>query len=516
RCVRGAQLCFGNFTNNSNGTVTDSSTGLMWQQKPLGSSITLNNALSYCGGLSLGGYSDWRLPNIKELASIIDYMSVAASNTTFFLNGLGFWSSTTAISYSPAWAWGVYSFGVIGIDDKQNGDTVQCVRGGQPGSLGNLTLSVSTIGTGSGTVTSSPSGISCGSTCAASYSSGTRVTLTASPASGSTFAGWSGGGCSGTGTCSVTMYVATSVTATFRSTSISDLPDTGQTTCYDANGNVIACAGSGQDGAYIINPMSYTDNGNGTVTINVTGLMWQKQDDGLYNWYQASGTYDATNNPTSQNVCGVLSLGGYSDWRLPTVTELMSIVNYGVPSPGPTINATYFPNTNEANYWSSTMVSYNMGYAWIVGFSSGSVDVGDTSGSGYVRCVRGVQLYGGNFTNNSNGTVTDSSTGLMWQQTDVYSMAWDNALSYCDGLSLGGYSGWRLPNIKELTSIVDYALYNQVINTTFFLNAIASNYWSSTTYAGSTSDAWAVHFSNGYVGWDTKSNGDTVRCVNSG
>ena len=58
------------------------------------------------------------------------------------------------------------------------------------------------------------------------------------------------------------------------------VPDTGQSTCYDTPGNVISCDGTGQDGAYSINPMSYTDNGNDTVTDNNTGLMWQKQDDG--------------------------------------------------------------------------------------------------------------------------------------------------------------------------------------------------------------------------------------------
>ena len=78
-----------------------------------------------------------------------------------------------------------------------------------------FTLTVSRSGAGSGTVTSSPAGISCGSTCSASFNSGTSVTLTASVASGSVFAGWSGGGCSGTGTCTVTMNAGTSVTATF-------------------------------------------------------------------------------------------------------------------------------------------------------------------------------------------------------------------------------------------------------------------------------------------------------------
>ncbi|MBI2525483.1 MAG: S8 family serine peptidase [Candidatus Rokubacteria bacterium] len=77
------------------------------------------------------------------------------------------------------------------------------------------TLTVAKTGTGSGTVASSPAGISCGATCAASYASGTAVTLTAAPAADSTFTGWSGGGCTGTGACTVTLTAATSVTATF-------------------------------------------------------------------------------------------------------------------------------------------------------------------------------------------------------------------------------------------------------------------------------------------------------------
>ncbi|MFN7955460.1 MAG: hypothetical protein U0610_27295 [bacterium] len=79
----------------------------------------------------------------------------------------------------------------------------------------NLALTVTKAGTGAGTVSSSPAGINCGSTCSAGYASGTVVTLTASPSAGSTFAGWSGAGCSGTGTCQVTMASAQSVTATF-------------------------------------------------------------------------------------------------------------------------------------------------------------------------------------------------------------------------------------------------------------------------------------------------------------
>src|SRR5437870_4798136 len=78
-----------------------------------------------------------------------------------------------------------------------------------------IALTVTKAGTGSGMVTGTPAGITCGTSCAASYPSGTAVTLTATPAAGSTFSGWSGGGCTGTGSCTVTLSAATTVTATF-------------------------------------------------------------------------------------------------------------------------------------------------------------------------------------------------------------------------------------------------------------------------------------------------------------
>ena len=81
--------------------------------------------------------------------------------------------------------------------------------------LNQYTLTVSRAGTGDGTVTSNPAGISCGSTCAHVYAYPTSVTLTASASTGSTFAGWSGGGCSGAGTCTVSMAAESAVTATF-------------------------------------------------------------------------------------------------------------------------------------------------------------------------------------------------------------------------------------------------------------------------------------------------------------
>ncbi len=180
------------------------------------------------------------------------------------------------------------------------------------------------------------------------------------------------------------------------------LPDSGQTKCYQAVEPYaeIPCAGTGQDGEYSINPKSYTDHGDGTVTDNNTGLMWQKCSVGqnndascsgtatAYNWYRASGTYDADYNPSSESVCGALTRAGHTDWRLPSKKELRSIVEYGIPYPGPTIKTAYFPNTVASYYWSSTTLTGCPDIAWNVSFNVGYVGYYYNSSDRHVRCVR--------------------------------------------------------------------------------------------------------------------------------
>ena len=121
------------------------------------------------------------------------------------------------------------------------------------------------------------------------------------------------------------------------------------------------------------------------------------------------------------------------------------------------------------------------------------------------------------FTNNNNGTVTDIKTGLVWQQGEPGSMTWGPALSYCEGLTLGGDSGWRLPNIKELESLIDDSRYFPATDTNYFPNAIAISYWSSTTDASNSYGAWGVGFDDGYVHGDGgKDSSAYVRCVRGG
>ncbi|MCX5903832.1 MAG: DUF1566 domain-containing protein, partial [Proteobacteria bacterium] len=153
------------------------------------------------------------------------------------------------------------------------------------------------------------------------------------------------------------------------------VPDTGQTQSYTNT--------FGEDSDYSCNPHSYTVIGNGVVKDNVTGLEWQQATDpGTYTWDQAN-TY-----------CANLALGGYNDWRLPTIKELSTLVDSSIPYPGPTINTSYFPDTVVSYYWSSTTHAYYADSAWYVGFPDGGVHFAGKNYGLYVRAVRGGQCGG--------------------------------------------------------------------------------------------------------------------------
>ena len=185
------------------------------------------------------------------------------------------------------------------------------------------------------------------------------------------------------------------------------LVDTGQTTCYDAAGAVITPCGSslpGQDPEYTSSnsahtcAMSYTDNLDGTITDNCTGLMWKKCSEGrTYN--AGTGACDGSNSTYTWTLalsqCEGLITPVSNDWRLPNSKELYSLVLMehdaiaGVKAVhGPYINQIAFPSTQSDYYWSSTTYAYYAGYAWFVYFDYGSVDGNDKTDSYYVRCVR--------------------------------------------------------------------------------------------------------------------------------
>lgn len=124
-------------------------------------------------------------------------------------------------------------------------------------------------------------------------------------------------------------------------------------------------------------------------------------------------------------------------------------------------------------------------------------------------------MFGANglYRDGAKGVVVDTRTGLMWQDNAVGStMNWATAITTCENLTLGGYADWRLPNINELKSIRDVSRSSPAIDTTF-TNTASNDYWSSTTYAISTTLTWTVGFDNGLVSGAGKTNSNYVRCV---
>jgi hypothetical protein len=113
----------------------------------------------------------------------------------------------------------------------------------------------------------------------------------------------------------------------------------------------------------------------------------------------------------------------------------------------------------------------------------------------------------------SGDIVTDSETGFMWEdQSTIAYNNWKGAIDYCENLTLGGYSDWRLPNINELRSIVDYGRNSPAIDPVF-QNTYSSWYWTSTVYNGNSSFPWLLGFNYGYDYNYYQSDSYYVRCL---
>jgi len=119
----------------------------------------------------------------------------------------------------------------------------------------------------------------------------------------------------------------------------------------------------------------------------------------------------------------------------------------------------------------------------------------------------------------ASSVTVDNHTGLMWvlNPNDAGiggTYTWENAIAACEGLNYAGYTDWRLPNIKELVSIVDYGRLNPSINTAYYFNTNMAYYWSSTIYSLNTEFALEVAFSGGGMnGSGSKTNMAYIRCV---
>jgi Protein of unknown function (DUF1566) len=217
--------------------------------------------------------------------------------------------------------------------------------------------------------------------------------------------------------------------------------------------------------------------------------------------------------------CTTLMLGGHCDWRLPSLIELVSILDYSIASPGPTIDRTAFPATPAAVFWSSTPSGGVSTLTWVAYFDSGFTTGDFPTNANHARCVRsaGATTPAGRYTT-GGGTVFDTETKLTWQQTaPTTAYTWSEAKTYCASAAVSsalGGSGWRLPTIKELLTIVDYSLGSApFVDPNAFPAAPARGFWSSSPVAGSPSMAWIVNFVNPSTGSYTTLLTDSARCV---
>ena len=294
-----------------------------------------------------------------------------------------------------------------------------------------------------------------------------------------------------------TLFFGQSVTKT-----IQLLPDTGQTSSYTAS--------FGEDQDYLINTPSYTNNGNGTITDNVTGLMWQQVDGG---------------EMTIENAaiyCDGLSLGGFSDWRLPTPIESFSILNH--QNSNPAINTTYFTLTAAEYWWTSVYEKDSATKVWCTnaGGGIGNHPKAETiSADGlkkfHARAVRNTNApatIANHFTDNGDGTITDNLTQLIWQKTpNSNAQTWEQALAYAEGLTIESMSDWRLPNIKELQSLNNELATNPSVFAPYFSSLGVHNYWSSTTLPNQTLNAWYWSTIFGITTYSAKTSTNYVVCV---
>ena len=304
--------------------------------------------------------------------------------------------------------------------------------------------------------------------------------------------------------------------------------------CSDSSDEL--CAGS----YLVVNPIAPVLEIEDEVATDAnTGLMWAREErgdalvDGLGEFQPADSAHPQEAVARAAAYCTDLELGGYDDWRLPTRLELHSLVDHshcGTDGGGPALDQQAFPTahlgTFRTPYWTSTHHFAENEYA--VGFLEGEISYdGDVGGQiAFARCVRSTCTRTAPATpfDVAGGVVHDLRTGLEWeQQPQVLNVLdWSAspiiqpALDYCAALGLDG-GGFRLPNVKELATIVDETRVQPVIDPTVFPDTQTEFYVTSTPLGCSKPLGWywAVQFGDGVVYPMDQSYTQTayVRCV---
>ena len=618
--IAGDAMAAKTYTVNEDGTVTDPTTGLIWMRCALGqvwdgmtctgTASTYTFSRANVLKTTYANQSDWRVPNIRELQTIVDRSVFNPAINSVAFPGTSpsyFWSASVDAGYSgKARDVNFYSGSAVRYDGfKSNTNQVRLVRAGQSFNLLNVSRPTSDyVDHANGTVTHTPTGLmwqrcAFGQTLSpAGRCTGTAGTYTWDQAQqlSSSLAGhtdwrlptedelislvdynaaasstilnaqvfpdtplgsngyssdfWSASADAGyldyawlvnfgggfprdrdpkSNALQVRLVRAATTVAPTTTTSTALRTTTTTTTTASVTTTTVVSTSK-----------TYTDNGDGTVTDPTTGLVWMLCAMGqTWDGITCTGTADAYPWGQANALTGTVFFAGQSDWRVPNIRELQTIVDLSVSYPA--INSVAFPGTSPSYFWSvwsATAKSGSSNYAWNVYFDSGGANYFSKSNAFQVRLVRAGQSFNlldiarpsSDYVDHADGTVTHTPTGLMWQRCAVGqtlstagrctgtagNFTWDQAKAVSS--SLAGHTDWRLPTEDELISLVDYNAANPALNAQVFpdapldSNGYSSHFWSASVY-GSNAYWWDIDSRSGNTQTSNKSIAFQVRLV---
>ncbi|RHX94256.1 fimbrial protein FimH [Leptospira yasudae] len=321
--------------------------------------------------------------------------------------------------------------------------------------------------------------------------------------------------------------------------------DTGLTTCW-AGTFAILCTNTGQDGEYNNIPNARTFSGptqhcqypaDYTTLDTLHGLTWKTCAQGQsgptcavggpisISWDDATaGLPGSCADLNIQN--GGVGYAGKTNWRIPNIREIASLIHYGN---APHIDTARFPNTFSGNhYLSVTNNALGAGSAWVVNIALPTVGAFTIAKNLPVnlRCVSGNPLPALALTDNGDQTVTDPNTGLLWAQCQdgtsglacalggANLLDWNQALNACNVMNFAARNDWRLPNVNELQSIINFNQgFAPVVPNIIFPGIAAGLFWTSTTFDNNKDRAHIVDLGSGQIATNDKASTLNVLCV---
>jgi hypothetical protein len=496
------------YTDNSDGTITDKVTKLIWQKSTDSSQLNWSSADNYCTSLSLANHNDWRVPTVKELLSIVDYGALhPAINETYFPDTFSvyYWTSTQYLSSGGRKAVFFESGYPYSISESTN-SYVRCVTGNSDRLWVN-----SFVDSGESIVTQNNTSLMwqkeddnipktwdealnyCENLSLGNYEDWRLPNIIELQ--------------------SITQYESQpyidqsffpgSQDESFWSSTIRDedsynsqnekqawiyyyIGATLQSQPLSFSFNV-RCARSGNNGKPTHTATNVTlvdtDTDSGQIAGDVN-IAKSNGESSITQYTLYWGSDAATKNSVTP-IATINKTGSNLTYSIDADTE--------VPV-GATHLLVFSKNSTDEMETGISMVIYDDD-----GLTRKLTDTGQTTGmtATFGEDADYSMAVSRSYMDNADETITDNLTKLMWQQLDDNTQrSWAAAASYCSSLSLAGHSDWRLPNVKELMSFIDYEAYYPSINETYFPNTTPGAYWSADSYSDGNLNSWGVDFSS--------------------